>query len=85
MSWLTRPEQACMAVQIIICFNWVHNIRVYNCARVAVSFLVTVVIGPREEDYFVILGNDDECYCRVEVKACTRVCGWRLRGGEGDQ
>jgi hypothetical protein len=74
VSWLARAEQACMAIEIIIVFNRTHHIRVYNRARVAVPFSVTIAFGPREEDHFVVLGNDNMCDRGVEVKARTCVC-----------
>ena len=82
VSWLARAEQACMAIEIIIVFNRAHHIRVYDRARVAVPFLVTVTFGPREKDHFVVLGNDYMCDRGVEVKACTCVCELAVVRGE---
>jgi hypothetical protein len=74
VSWLARAEQASMAVEIIVSFNWAHDIGVYDRARATVPF-VTVTIGPREEDHFVVLRNNNECDCGFESKSCTCVCG----------
>ncbi len=75
VSWLARAEQACVTVEIVIIFDWAHDIPVYDRARVAVPFLVTVGIGPREEDHLVFLGNDDKCDLGVKTHSCTCVCG----------
>jgi hypothetical protein len=74
VSWLARAEQASMAVEIIVSFNWAHDIGVYDRARETVPFVVTVTIGPREEDDFVVLGNDNKSDCGFETKSCTCVC-----------
>ena len=71
VSWLARAEQACVAVEVIISFDWAHNIGVYDRARVAVPAPVTVAIGPREEGHFVVLGNNNKCDCGFETKSCT--------------
>jgi hypothetical protein len=75
VSWLARAEQAGVTVEIIICFHRTHDIGVYDRARVAVPFLVTVTIRNREEDYFVFLGNDNKCDRGAEVKSRSCVCG----------
>ena len=75
VSWLTRAEQACVAVEVIISFDWAHNNGVYDGAREAVPTpAVTVAIGPREEDHFVLLGNDNKCDRGFETKSCTCFC-----------
>ena len=75
MSWLARAEQACVAVEVIIGFNWAHHIGVDDRARAAVPFLVSITIGCGEEDYFVLFGNNNKRYGRVEIKCCTCFCG----------
>jgi hypothetical protein len=78
LSRLVRAEQACVAVEVIIDFNWTHNIGVYDHARAAVPTPVTVVIGPREEGHFVLLGNDNKCDRGFETKSCTFFCGLKV-------
>jgi hypothetical protein len=69
VSWLARAEQACVAVEVIVRFNGAHDIGVYDRARAAVPFCVTDTIAPREEGYFVVLGNDNKRYCGFETKS----------------
>ena len=75
MSWLARAEQACVAVQVIISFYGTHDIGIYDRARIAVPFRVTVTLSSREEYYFVGLGNNNERDCGFETKPFTSVCG----------
>lgn len=75
VSWLARTEQACVAVEVIISFYWVHNIGVDDRSRATVPILVTVTIGGREEHYFVGFGNDNKCDLGVETESCTCVYG----------
>jgi hypothetical protein len=75
VSWLARAEQACVAVKVIVGFDWAHDIGVYDRARAAVPLPVTVAMGPREEGYFVFLGDDNKCNRGVEIQSRTCVCG----------
>lgn len=75
MSWLARTEQACVAVEVVITFYWADDIGVDDCSRVTVPFLVTVVIGRREEHHFVGFGNDNKCDLGVETESFTCVYG----------
>lgn len=45
-----------MALEIMIVFNWAYKIGVYDRARAAVFFLVTVAVGSREENYLELRG-----------------------------
>jgi len=73
VSWLARAEQACVAVEVIIGFDWAHDIGVNDRASAAVPLPVTVAMGPREEDYFVVLGDDNKCDGGFEIQSCTCV------------
>lgn len=75
MSWLARAQQASVAIQIIVRFDGAHDIGVYDCAREAVPFLVSVAIRCGEEHHFVLFRNNNKSYCRVETKSCTCICG----------
>jgi hypothetical protein len=60
VSRLARAKQACVAVEVKVRFNRAHDIGVYDRAREAVPFLVTVIFSPWEEGHFVVLGNDNQ-------------------------
>jgi hypothetical protein len=64
-----------VAIEVIIQFHWAHDIRIYDRARAAVPFLVTVAVGPREEYNFVVFCNDNKCNLGLEIQSFTGVCG----------
>jgi len=76
VSWLARAEQASVAVEVIVTLHWTHDIGVYDRARAAIPTPVTVAIrvGPREENHFVVLGNDNKGDFWVEIESCTCFC-----------
>ena len=64
-----------MAVEIIVGFD-AHDIGIYGRARAAVPSLVTIaIVSGGQEDYYVVLGNDNNCDRGVEIQSCTCVCG----------
>ena len=75
VSRLACAKQTCVAVEVVIAFNWAHNIRVYDCARATVPIIVTVAIGTREEDNFVGFSDDNKSDCGVEIESCTCAYG----------
>jgi hypothetical protein len=83
VSWLARAEQACVAVKVIIILYWAHDISVDDRARAAVSFLVTVKRRLREEDHFVLLGNNNKSDRGIEIKASACVCRLAVVGRRG--
>lgn len=80
VSWLAGTEQARVAVEIEIVFDWTHDVRVDDRARDAIPVLATVPSGSGEEYDLVLLSNHDQCDRGVEIQLCTCACGigWRL-------
>jgi hypothetical protein len=79
VSRLARAEQACVAVEVVISFDWAYDIGVYNRARATIpESLVTVALGTREKDNFVGFGDDNKGDRGAEIESCTCIYGFAV-------
>jgi hypothetical protein len=68
-----------MAVEIIVGFDWAHDIGVYGRARAAVPSLVTIAIGSgRQEDYLWSLVTTIIVIVGLKSSRAHASVGWRL-------
>ena len=84
MGWFARAEYARVAIEIVIKFDWAHNVRVYNRAWDAVIVPVSIGIRNREENHFVVFSNDDESDGWIKIKFITRICRFVGDGEEAE-
>ena len=85
MCRLTRAEQARVAVEVIIKFDWTNNCRVNDSARRAIAAAVGVGVRGRKEYNFVVLANDDKCNFWFEAQSVACGCGGVGRPSLGTQ
>lgn len=86
MCRLARPDNPCVAIEIVVKLHRANDPCVDNGAGGTIIAAVCIICGFGEEHHLVILANDDERDFWSEAQFVTCVCievGRRLLGTQG--